>query len=350
MEKKMKKRVDRSSYLFDNKALLALIIPLVIEQLLAVLVGMADSIMIASVGEAAVSGVSLVDQIMVLLINVFAALATGGAVVAGQYLGQKNQKEACKSATQLVLFITLCSVVITLLVYAGKYFILHGIFGKIEADVMGHANTYLMIVTASIPFMALYNGGAAIFRAMGNSKVSMQVSIIMNIINVGGNAILIYGFHRGTEGVAIPTLVSRMVAAVIIIVLLCNPNQLLHIERTFRYKFNWQMVKKILSIGVPNGLENSMFQLGKILVLSLVSTFGTYAIAANAVGNAIALFQILPGMAISLAVTTVIARCVGAGDYEQVKYYNRKLMVITYVCMAATVFFIFSILPLIIKA
>ena len=350
MEKKMKKRVDRSSYLFDNKALLALIIPLVIEQLLAVLVGMADSIMIASVGEAAVSGVSLVDQIMVLLINVFAALATGGAVVAGQYLGQKNQKEACKSATQLVWFITLCSVVITLLVYAGKYFILHGIFGKIEADVMGHANTYLMIVTASIPFMALYNGGAAIFRAMGNSKVSMQVSIIMNIINVGGNAILIYGFHRGTEGVAIPTLVSRMVAAVIIIALLCNPNQLLHIERTFRYKFNWQMVKKILSIGVPNGLENSMFQLGKILVLSLVSTFGTYAIAANAVGNAIALFQILPGMAISLAVTTVIARCVGAGDYEQVKYYNRKLMEITYVCMAATVFFIFSILPLIIKA
>ena len=193
MLKKMKKRVDRSSYLFDNKALLALIIPLVIEQLLAVLVGMADSIMIASVGEAAVSGVSLVDQIMVLLINVFAALATGGAVVAGQYLGQKNQKEACKSATQLIWFITLCSVVITLLVYAGKYFILHGIFGKIEADVMGHANTYLMIVTASIPFMALYNGGAAIFRAMGNSKVSMQVSIIMNIINVGGNAILIYG-------------------------------------------------------------------------------------------------------------------------------------------------------------
>ena len=349
MEKKMKKRVDRSSYLFDNKALLALIIPLVIEQLLAVLVGMADSIMIASVGEAAVSGVSLVDQIMVLLINVFAALATGGAVVAGQYLGQKNQKEACKSATQLVWFITLCSVVITLLVYAGKYFILHGIFGKIEADVMGHANTYLMIVTASIPFMALYNGGAAIFRAMGNSKVSMQVSIIMNIINVGGNAILIYGFHRGTEGVAIPTLVSRMVAAVIIIALLCNPNQLLHIERTFRYKFNWQMVKKILSIGVPNGLENSMFQLGKILVLSLVSTFGTYAIAANAVSNAVAMFQILPGISINLAIITVISRCVGARDYEQVKYYTRKLHIITYAWMIVENIIIALLIPTILK-
>lgn len=346
--KKMK--IDRSNYLFDNKALLVLIIPLVIEQLLAVFVGMADSIMIASVGEAAVSGVSLVDQIMVLLINVFAALATGGAVVAGQYLGQKKQEEACKSATQLIWFVTLCAIVITLIVYAGKYFILHGIFGKIEPDVMQHANTYLLIVTASIPFMAMYNGGAAIFRAMGNSKVSMQVSIIMNVINIGGNAILIYGFHRGTEGVAIPTLVSRMVAAVIIVVLLCNQDLTLHIERTFRYRINWSMVKKILSIGVPNGLENSMFQLGKILVLSLVSTFGTYAIAANAVSNAIALFQILPGMAISLAITTVIARCVGAGDYEQVRYYNRKLITITYIGTTCMVFLIFALLPMILKA
>ena len=330
--------------------LLTLIIPLVIEQLLSVLVGMADSIMIASVGEAAVSGVSLVDQIMILLINMFAALATGGVVVAGQYLGQKKQEQACRSATQLVWFITICAIVITLLVYAGKYMILHGIFGEIEPDVMRHANIYLLIVTASIPFMALYNGGAAIFRAMGNSRMPMQVSIIMNIINIGGNAILIYGFHRGTEGVAIPTLVSRMAAAVIIITLLCNQELTLHIEKTFRYRVDWNLVKKILSIGVPNGLENSMFQLGKILVLSLISTFGTYAIAANAVSNAIALFQILPGMAISFAVTTVISRCVGAGDYEQVKYYNKKLLIITYVSMAATVGFIFLILPFILRA
>ena len=344
------KKIDRSNYLFSNKMLLTLIIPLVIEQLLSVLVGMADSIMIASVGEAAVSGVSLVDQIMVLLINMFAALATGGVVVAGQYLGQKKQEQACRSATQLVWFITICAIVITLLVYAGKYMILHGIFGEIEPDVMRHANIYLLIVTASIPFMALYNGGAAIFRAMGNSRMPMQVSIIMNIINIGGNAILIYGFHRGTEGVAIPTLISRMTAAVIIITLLCNQELTLHIEKTFRYCVDWNLVKKILSIGVPNGLENSMFQLGKILVLSLISTFGTYAIAANAVSNAIALFQILPGMAISFAVTTVISRCVGAGDYEQVKYYNKKLLIITYVSMAATVGFIFLILPFILRA
>jgi len=345
-----KLKTDRSNYLFDNKALLALIIPLVIEQLLAVLVGLADSIMIANVGEAAVSGVSLVDQIMVLLINAFAALATGGAVVAGQLLGQERRKEACDSATQLVWFITICAVGITILVYAGKYVILHGVFGQIEPDVMAHANIYLLIVAASIPFMALYNGGAAVFRAMGNSKISMQVSVIMNLINIAGNALLIYGFHMGAEGVAIPTLVSRMTAAVIIIVRLCDQRQPLHMERTLRYRPDWPMVKKILSIGVPNGLENSMFQLGKILVLSLVSTFGTYAIAANAVGNVIALFQIIPGMAISLAVTTVIARCVGAGDYEQVRYYIKKLMVIATVGQAAVVVFTLVILPWILKA
>ncbi|MCI9217610.1 MATE family efflux transporter [Lachnospiraceae bacterium 42-17] len=348
MNKKIK--IDRSGYLFDNRALVSLIIPLIIEQLLAVLVGMADSIMIASVGEAAVSGVSLVDQIMVLLINIFAALATGGAVVAGQYLGHGKKETACESATQLVWFVTLCAVVITVIVYAGKYVILHGIFGKIEADVMHHADVYLMIVTMAIPFMAMYNAGAAVFRAMGNSKVSMKVSIIMNVINVGGNALLIYGFHRGTEGVAIPTLVSRMTAAVIIIILLCNEKQTLHIKKSWHYRIDWSHVKKILSVGIPNGLENSMFQLGKILVLSLVSSFGTYAIAANAVGNAIALFVILPGMAINLAVTTVIARCVGAGDYEQVKYYNKKFLIIVHTGVTIMVCGIFSILPFIIRA
>lgn len=346
----MRQKIDRSHYFFSNKDLAALIGPLVIEQLLAVLVGMADSIMIARVGEAAVSGVSLVDNIMVLIINIFAALATGGAVVSGQYLGQKKQEEACKSATQLVWFVTICAIVITAIVYLGKNLILNYVFGHITAEVRGHANVYLLIVTASIPFIALYNGGAAIFRAMGNSRISMLVSIIMNVINVSGNAILIYGFHRGAEGVAIPTLVSRMVAAVIIIVLLCNPKWTLHIERSLRFRFDKRMIQKILSVGVPNGLENSMFQLGKILVLSLVSTFGTFAIAANAVSNAVAMFQVLPGMTMGLAITTVISRCVGAGDYEQVKYYLKKLLVLTYMLMAVTLSIIYVAMPFILKA
>lgn len=344
-----KEKKDRTHYLFDNKAIVALIIPLIIEQLLAVLVGMADSIMIASVGEAAVSGVSLVDNVMILLINLFGALATGGAVVAGQYLGKKQEEKADKASNQLVWFITICAIGITILVYLGKTFILNGIFGEIEADVMQHANTYLLIVTASIPFIALYNGGAAIFRTMGNAKITMIVSLIMNAINVIGNAIFIYGFHMGVEGVAIPTFVSRMVAGILIVILLFNPKQVLHLEKTIKYRPDWKMIKKILSIGIPNGLENSMFQLGKIMVLSLVSSFGTYAIAANAVSNAIAMFQVLPGMAISLAVTTVISRCVGAKDYEQVSYYTKKLLKITYACMFVTNAIIYLALPVIMQ-
>lgn len=345
----MKQKIDRSHYLFSNRDLVALIIPLLIEQFLSILVGMADSIMIASVGEAAVSGVSLVDNIMILLLNGFAALATGGAVVAGQYLGQRKIKEACESATQLIGFVTIASLVITVFVYLGRNIILHGIFGQIEPDVMAHANTYLLIVSASIPFMAMYNGGAAIFRAMGNSEVSMRVSIIMNIINVSGNALLIYGFHRGTEGVAIPSLVSRMVAGLIIVGMLFNKKYLLHLKKE-KYHFNWKMVKSILQIGVPNGLENSMFQLGKIIVLSLVSSFGTYAIAANAVGNMVALFEILPGISIGLAITTVISRCVGANDYEQVHYYTKKMIGIVYIGMFLMNALIIALLPVIIKA
>ena len=347
---KTKQKQDRSHYLFSNRELANLIGPLVIEQLLAVVVGMADSIMVANVGEAAVSGVSLVDNIMILIINIFAALATGGAVVAGQYIGRKDEKSACKAATQLVWFVSLSAVAIMILVYFGKDIILNQVFGHITAEVKGHADIYLLIVTASIPFIALYNGGAAIFRAMGNSQVSMRVSLLMNAINVTGNAILVFGLRIGTAGVAIPTLISRMVAAIVITVLLCNQTRILHIERTLKIRFDGRMIRKILAIGVPNGLENSMFQLGKILVLSLVSTFGTYAIAANAVSNAIALFQILPGMAISLAITTVISQCVGANDYEQVHYYLKKLLAIIYVAMVGTVALIFLALPLILKA
>lgn len=306
--------------------------------------------MVANVGEAAVSGVSLVDNIMILIINIFAALATGGAVVAGQYIGRKDEKSACKAATQLVWFVSLSAVAIMILVYFGKDIILNQVFSHITAEVKGHADIYLLIVTASIPFIALYNGGAAIFRAMGNSQVSMRVSLLMNAINVTGNAILVFGLRIGTAGVAIPTLISRMVAAIVITVLLCNQTRILHIERTLKIRFDGRMIRKILAIGVPNGLENSMFQLGKILVLSLVSTFGTYAIAANAVSNAIALFQILPGMAISLAITTVISQCVGANDYEQVHYYLKKLLAIIYVAMVGTVALIFLALPLILKA
>ena len=202
--------MEKREVLFTNKDLKKLIIPLIIEQLLTVTVGLADSIMISSVGEAAVSGVSLVDSIMILLINMFSALATGGAVVAGQYLGQKKHVMACKTADQLILFISALALVIMAGIYAMRGFILHGVFGAIEPAVMHSAEVYLLIVTASIPFLAVYNGCAALFRTMGNSKTAMQMSLFMNAINIIGNAALIYGVGMGVEGAAIPTLVPHL--------------------------------------------------------------------------------------------------------------------------------------------
>lgn len=333
---------------FTNKQLAQLIVPLIIEQLLTVTVGLADSVMVASAGEAAVSAVSLVDTVMVLLINIFAALATGGAVVAGQYIGQERTENACKAAEQLVMFITVLSIGITFLVYAGQKLILHGVFGAIEPEVMENSRIYLLIVSASIPFIALYNGGAAIFRSMGNSQISMKTSLLMNGVNIVGNAILIYGFKMGVAGAAIPTLCSRVLASVIIILLLRRERYPVHLRKGMRFCFEKHTVKKILHIGVPNGLENSMFQLGKILVLSLVATFGTASIAANAVSNTIALFQILPGMAMGFAILTVVAQCVGAGDYQQARYYTKKLMIVTYAAMVLMNVVIFFMLPLII--
>ena len=340
-----KEKKDRSHYLFSNKALVALIIPLVIEQLLAVLVGMADSIMVSSVGEAAVSGVSLVDTVFILMINIFAALATGGAVIAGQYLGKRRPQQACKAVDQLVIFIVLSGAVITGLIYVLKDPILHGVFGKIEPDVMSNAQTYLLITNASIPFIALYNAGAAVFRAMGDSKISMKMSIVMNAINVAGNAILIYVFHFGVAGVAIPTLVSRMFAGIGMMVLLRNQDRILHFSIPFSIRLEKGILKKILSLGLPNSLENSMFQLGKILVLSLVSSFGTASITANAICNNLCSFQVLPGMAIGYAILAVVAQCVGAGDYEQVRYYTKKLMIITYAAIFGTVCVMFLLQP-----
>lgn len=335
--------------MFTNKQLRQLIIPLMIEQLLTVTVGMADTLMIASVGEEAVSAVSLVDTVMVLLINIFAALATGGAVVAGQYIGQNRTESACKAAEQLVLFITVFSLAVTALIYAGQNLILHGVFGKIEPEVMRNARIYLLIVSASIPFLALYNGGAAIFRVMGNSKISMKTSLIMNAVNIAGNGIMIYGMRMGVAGAAIPTLVSRILAAGMIIPLLCQKKYPVHLRKAMSFHFERHTVRKILHIGVPNGMENSMFQLGKILVLSLVSTFGTASIAANALSNTIALFQVLPGMAMGFAVITVVSQCVGAGDYRQAKYYTKKLMAVTYASMILLNLVIFLLLPVIVQ-
>ncbi|MEK3767250.1 MATE family efflux transporter [Paenibacillus sp. FSL R5-0887] len=322
--------------LFSDKELMKLFLPLIIEQLLEALVGLVNSIMVASVGESAVSGVSLVEMVMLLLISLFAALATGGTVIVGQYLGKKQAHQAREAANQLVWFTGAAGLVIMILIYLLKGFILNGLFGTITEEVYGHANTYLLIVGASVPFLALYNAGAAVFRTMGNSKLPMQIMLVVNLVNIAGNALLVYGFDMGTAGIAIPTLISRTGAAICILVLISNPKNLLYLKKTLRHKFDTKMIKQIMRIGVPYGLENGMFYIGRLLILSLVSTFGTAAIAANSVGSTIASLQALPGMAIGLGLSVVISRCVGAGDYAQARYYTRRIIGFIYMAQVVS--------------
>ncbi len=334
---------------FSNQDLRRLIVPLIIEQLLAITVGLCDSLMVSQVGEAAISAVSLVDSVNVLLVNAFAALATGGAVIAGQYLGRREMEKAGHSGAQLLLFMIEASLLVMALFYLGKGFILHVVFGQVEPDVAAYADTYFVIVEASIPFLAVYNAGAALFRMMGNSQISMWVSLLMNLINVGGNAWLIFGMGMGVEGVAIPTLVSRMFAAAAILVLLRRKDLPLKIDR-FTLKHDPYVVKNILRFGVPNGMESSMFQLGKILLLSTVSVLGTASVAANAIGNTFATFHCMPGLAIGLAIVTVVSRCVGAGDIGKARFYTKKLMKLTYlfmgICIAITLIVMSPVLRL----
>lgn len=320
-------------FLFSKKDLQRLIIPLIIEQFLAITIGMADTVMVSSCGEAAVSGVSLVDAINILLINIFSALATGGAIISSQYIGREEPHKACEAAKQLVLSVFVLSMVIGGICVFGGPQILGLIYHDVERSVMDNAEIYFFLTALSYPFIALYNAGAALFRAMGNSKVSMTISIIMNCINVGGNAIFIFGFNMGAAGAALATLISRIVGAIFILILLKRPVNIIHVDSYLHLEFRPQMVKNILEIGIPNGLENGMFQLGKIIVQGMIASYGTAAIAANAVCNSIAGFPIIPGTAIGLAMVTVVGQCVGAQRYEEAKKYIVRLTGLAYIFM-----------------
>ena len=323
-------RINMEQPIFTREDLKKLIIPLIIEQMLALSIGLFDTLMVSSCGEASVSGVSLVDSISVLLIQILSALATGGAVVCSQYLGKKMPEKAKLSAGQLMFIMLTSSGTVMILVLFLHRFLLRTIFGQIEADVMDAAQIYFLISAISYPFLGVYNAGAALFRSIGNSKISMYTSLVMNVINIGGNAILIYGAGIGVMGAALATLIARMVSALVMVVLLSKKDNPLCIATPGCMRPQKDVIGKILKIGIPSGIENGMFQIGKLLVSSLTATFGTAAIAANAVANSIAGFANIPGIAIGLAMVTVIGRCIGAGEKEQAKWYSRKLLGLAY--------------------
>lgn len=316
--------------MFSKKQLQKLIFPLIVEQVLAITVGMVDTMMISYAGESAISGVSLVDMINVLLINIFAAVATGGAVVVSQYLGHGNRKNACRAAEQLITVSVVISTGLMLVSLLFRGQILRLLFGAVEADVMENAMIYFLISAFSFPFLGVFNAGAATYRSMGNSRISMQVSAGMNVFNAIGNAILIFGFQMGTAGAALSTLAARVLGAVVMMLLTMNRKNDVYV--IFGNLFSWErdMVQRILHIAIPNGVENGLFQLGRVLVVSIISQFGTVQIAANAVANNLDSMGCIAGQAMNLAMITVVGQCMGAGEKDQAVWYTKKLWKFTY--------------------
>ena len=316
--------------LFSNKQLVRLIIPLVIEQALNVLVGLADSVMVSSAGEAAISGVSLVDMINTVVLTLFMGLATGGAVVTSQYLGARKYHDAQKSVGQLILMSAVIGTAFGALCLVLARPIMRLFFGAIEPAVMDAGLLYFRITALSFPFISLYCTASAVFRSMGNSKLTMKVSFLMNIINVAGNAICILGLKMGVAGVAIPTLISRVVAAALSVLMLCRKDQELYLEGKYLFHIRLDMMRKILRIGVPSACENSLFNLGRTVVVSMIALFGTAQTSANAVACTIDNLACIAGNAVNMAMVTVIGQCVGNGDAKQVTYYIKKMMIWAY--------------------
>lgn len=311
--------------MFSNKDIFKLIIPLIIEQILNSLMGIMDTIMVSNVSPAAISAVSLVDSINTLIIQVFSALATGGAIVCSQYIGSRNKERAGHSGQQLLLSVLVISSVIMTVLIIFRAPILSLIYGEVEPAIMQNSLKYLIITAFSYPFIALYNAGAAIYRAAGNSKYPMSISMVSNVINVAGNAILIFGFNMGVEGVAIPTLISRAFCAVVILYGLRKPVQDISIGSYASIRPEWPLIKTILMVGIPTGIENGMFQFGKLAIQSTVSTLGTDAIAANAMQTILESFNSMAAIGIGLGTVTIVGQCMGAGRPDEARRYIIKL-------------------------
>lgn len=325
-----------------------MILPLLMEQFLLMLVGLADTMVVSYAGEAAVSGVSLVNSFNTIFINLFTALASGGAVVVSQYIGRRDMKMASESSSQLLMAATVFAVVISIPVLIWKVPLLKGLFGKVEPDVMEACKTYLRISVYSFPALGIYNAGTALYRSIGKTSVTMKISIVSNLINVAGNLIGVFVFRAGVAGVAYPSLIARTFSAVVITLLCFREKEVRYVGRWI-FQWNRELLKKMLSIAIPNGVESGIFQFVKVALSSVVALFGTYQIAANGISQSIWSVAALISVTMGPVFITVIGQCMGAGDIRQAEYYFRKLTKVTVCISVAWNTLIFLITPLLIK-
>ena len=331
---KQKKQVPER--LYSNKKLAALLIPLALDQLLNSFMGTIDTLVVSNLGSAAISAVSLVDSINILIVQAFFALASGGTVVCSHYLGCKSKDHAKEAARQLVFVTLMLSLIIGAICLVFNQQILNLIFGKVEKDVMAGAKQYFFYSVLSYPFIALYNDGACILRAQNNSKFPMQISIVSNFLNAFLDVIFVWVFHWGVAGSAIATAGSRFFSMSIVLWKLRNPSLEIPFRNYFSIRPNWREIKKILNIGIPSGIENSMFQFGKLAIQSTVSLMGTAAIAAQGMTNVIENLNGILAIGIGIGLMTVVGETLGAGRKEEAVYYIKNLCIIAEITLAVS--------------
>ena len=336
-------KIDKKNLMFSNHDLKLLLLPLIIEQILNSFMGMADTKMVSKVGSTAISAVSLVDSINNLVVQMFSAMAVGGTIVCSQYLGREDKEGCNKAARQVFLSMLVISIAITILCIIVRKPLLEKVFGEVEVEVMTNSLTYFGITALSYPFLALFNAGAAFYRAGGNSKFPMKVSVISNFINIAGNALFIFGLHMGVAGAALATLISRIFCTVVIFYFLHKPHQPIVINHYFQIRPQFSMISKILAIGIPAGIENGMFQFGKLAIQSTVSALGTAAIAAQAMTNILEMVNGIVGIGIGVGLMTVVGQCMGEGRKDEAKYYIVKLTGYAEIAIILSCLFAFAI-------
>ena len=337
--------MEQQQHMFSNRLICSLLIPVVLEQLLNSIMGTADTMMVSNVGSAAISAVSLVDSINVLVIQAFSALAAGGAIVCAQYIGQRNKEKANESARQVLFIITAISVAVSLICLVFQKPLLRLIFGSVEPAVMSASETYFFYTALSFPFIAAYDSAASIFRAQDNTKGPMIISMISNVMNIAGNAVMIWVFHMGVAGAALSTLISRIFCAVVVIIQLRKERegQEIVVRDYFKIRPDWSMIRRILGLGIPSGVENSMFQLGKLAIQSTVSTLGTAAIAAQAMTNILENLNGIAAIGVGVGLMTIVGQCLGAGRKDEAVYYIKKLCVIAEVIIIISCLGVFAL-------
>ena len=337
--------MEQQQHMFTNRMIRNLLIPVVLEQLLNSIMGTADTMMVSNVGSAAISAVSLVDSINVLVIQAFSALAAGGAIVCAQYIGQRNKEKANESARQVLFIITAISVAVSLFCLVFQKPLLRLIFGSVEEKVMRASEIYFFYTALSFPFIAAYDSAASIFRAQDNTRGPMTISMISNVMNIAGNAIMIWAFHMGVAGAALSTLISRIFCAVVVLIQLRKERegQEIVVRDYFKIRPNWSMIKRILGIGIPSGVENSMFQLGKLAIQSTVSTLGTAAIAAQAMTNILENLNGIAAIGVGVGLMTIVGQCLGAGRKDEAVYYIKKLCVIAEIVVLTSCLIVFAL-------